>query len=183
MATTQKNFKENLKKHSTLLLRNKSHESNIVVCQCCTYSDQETATTSEETQPSLKVNKSEGTGLFSFCSLTLDPFPSPRQKPFKISFHFSSGSLLPFLLTPEWRSSSPNPKAPGKSLKLLQTRRVSPQPSLCKARCSSKSFLIEVLYSLLFYLETIKIILRIPKKQLIRSGKYSPAKEENKKFS
>lgn len=34
MATAQKNFKENIKRHSILLLRDKSHESDIVVCPC-----------------------------------------------------------------------------------------------------------------------------------------------------
>lgn len=34
MATTQKNFKENIKRHSILLLRDRSHESDIVGCPC-----------------------------------------------------------------------------------------------------------------------------------------------------
>ena len=34
-ATTQRNFKENIKRHLILLLRDKSYESNILACQHC----------------------------------------------------------------------------------------------------------------------------------------------------
>lgn len=77
---------------------------------------------------------------FLFGSSTFDPSSPPRQKPFQIFFHFCLGSLLLFLMMPEWQSLSPKPVAPGRGPETPRWLRTTPQPSLCEAMSSPNTF-------------------------------------------
>lgn len=82
MATTQKNSKRTLRDIQFSFWETNLMKAILSFADAAAYPDGETAITSEESQPSLKVNKSEGTGLFSSGSLTLDPLSFSQAEAF-----------------------------------------------------------------------------------------------------